>query len=201
MWLLLVACKSEVEFPPGLEPLEENKAPAPEGSDEWPETLSMLSGEEEDYVWTHARAYVQVAGAEVAAAVQDPEVGVDRRRVVEFAVTWDVEPEYEVSYAVATTVDDVVTVQYDLTWRHGAVGDDVWATRWQKTAGTDLIKIIEGSIVTTEVVHGVTELSIIEHIGAPLASNEDLLEDTEGYLTDFYASILAVSHGDPLPTY
>jgi hypothetical protein len=197
MWLLLaLACHHELEFPDGLEPLEENLAPPPEGSEDWPETLSLVSGED-DFNWTHGRGYVREAVETVIAAVEDPDVGVDRRRVASWDVEMDTEPEYDVSYAVHTVVEDIVTVEYDLAWRHGIVSDGVLGTRWQKTEGDALIDLIEGSLVTAETVNGVTEVQFIYHLQAPMTSTED----TEQYVSDFYASILAVAHGEPLPTY
>jgi len=198
MWLLAsLACQRELEFPDGLAPLEENLAPDPEGEGDWPEELSMVSGDDGDLHWTHARAYVHASVEAVVAAVEEPEVGVDRRRVAE----WDAEtlddPDYDLSYVVHTTVVDLVTVEYDLTWRHGQVDDTVWGTRFQKTEGDALIKLIEGSIVTAEVVNGVTEVQVIYHLEAPMTSTED----TESFVTDFYASGTAAAHGEPLPTY
>lgn len=194
---LALACGSKpVEFPDGLEPLEENTAPAPEG-DGWPETLSVVSGDDGDLHWTHARGYVQVAAADVVAVVQDPEVGVDRRRVASFEVTPDTEPAYEVSYSVHTVVEDIVTVEYDLGWRHGAVGEDTWGTRWQKTDGDSLVELIEGSLVTLAVDDAATEVQFEYHLKAALTSTED----TESYLSDFYASVVAAAHGDPLPVW
>lgn len=198
MWLLtFLACRHELEFPDGLAPLEENLAPAPEGEGDWPEALSLVSGDDGDQHWTHGRAYVQAAVEDVVAAVQDPEVGVDRRRVAEWDAEMIDDPDYDVAYVVHTTVVDIVTVQYDLTWHHGQVDETVWGTRFQKTDGDALIKLIEGSIVTAEMVNGVAEVQFIYHLEAAMTSTED----TEAFLTDLYASVLAASHGEPLPTY
>src|SRR5690606_15028493 len=98
----------------------------------------------------HARGYVHAPLAETRAALEDPEVGVDRREVSEWGVELGVEPEYEVSYVVHTIVHDIVTVEYALTWRHGSAGEAAAAVRWQKTEGSSLIQRLEGSIVLLE---------------------------------------------------
>lgn len=196
--LLTAACQKEVvAYSAGLEPLEENLAPAPEGDGDWPETLSLVSGDESGVHWTHGRGYVQTALAPAVAAVEDPEVGVDWRRVASWEVTEDTEPEYEVSYAVHTVVEDVITVEYDLAWRHGQTGETTWGTRWQKTEGESLITLIEGSVVTAQVAEQAVEVQFVYHLEAALTSTED----TESYVSDFYASILASAHGQPLPTW
>ena len=195
--LLAAACQPDVVFAEGLDPLEENLAPAPTGDGPWPETLSLVSGDDGDLHWTHARAYIQTPLADGLTAVQDPEVGVDRRRVAEWTVTENTDPDYAVSYTVHTVVEDIITVSYDLAWRHGQVAEESWGTRWQKTEGDSLIKLVEGSIATSVVAEDAIELQFVYRLEAALTSTED----TEGFLTDFYGSILAAAHGEALPTY
>ena len=198
LFLLTAACqKDTVEYPDGLEPLEENLAPAPEGDGDWPEALSMVSGDDGGVHWTHARGYVQTALEPAVAAVEEPEVGVDRRRVASWEVTEQTEPEYEVSYTVHTVVEDVITVAYDLAWRHGQTSASTWGTRWQKTEGEALITLIEGSVLTAPVAEDAVELQFVYHLEAALTSTED----TEAFVSDFYASVLASAHGEPLPTW
>ena len=76
------ACRNrEVAFPVGLEPLETNTAPWPQGSanDPYPEELSMVSGED-DWLWAHARGYVKAPLLTTWEALRDLDVDVDRRR-------------------------------------------------------------------------------------------------------------------------
>ncbi len=190
----LTACKDkeEADVPPGLGPLEENTAVLPSN-----ETVAFSSGEEDDYVYTHARGLVNVALADVAVCVADPDVGVDRRRVSEYTVTTDVDPTYEVSYDVLTTVEDIVTLTYTLTWKQGDRGDGTYGVHWSKTDGDDLLELLEGSVLLQPVSDTSTDVGIIEHLEAALISTED----TEQFTGDFYASILACSHGEALPTY
>jgi hypothetical protein len=184
----------ETVFPAGLEPLEANKAEFPaDGS----ETLALASGEGEEWDWTHARGYVHAPLALTWEALQQPEVDVDRRRVEEYEVTFDVEPDYSPSYRIDQKVVDIVTVEYSLTWRHGEVEPGVAAVRWQKTEGSALIELLEGSITLTGD-EETTAIEIVEHLGSPA---QDDIESMELYLTDLHASVVAYTNGEDLPTY
>lgn len=196
-WILLsLACGDgeTVSFPPGLEPLETNQAPCPEGS---ADALELVSGES-DWFWSHGCGVVDADYAAVLDAVRTPEVGVDRQRVSEFSVTWDVEPEYEVSYAVDTVVHDLVDVQYILTWRHGDLDEATGATRWLMTETDPFIDLIEGSVLTTRRDDGSVQLEVVYRVGAPAQVDTTT---TEGFITRFHESIAAVARGEPLPTY
>ena len=60
-----------------------------------------------------------------------------------------------------------------------------------------LIDVLEGSILLHEVEPNFTRIQFIEHLGAVMAGTDDI----ESYLEDMFASIAAVSKGDPLPEY
>lgn len=199
----LFACfgHRETEFPSGLEPFTDNVAVFPDAvSGELPEDVDIQLGNGDAWDWANARGYVRAPLSDVWAAVKNPDVGVDRRAVTDWTVTFDVEPEYDVSYDVHERVVDIVTVEYDLTWREGLVPsgrDDLVVARWQKTDGTSLISVLEGSVVLTPVEDGVTGVEIVEHLGTP----QDDRDRLEAFFLDLFASIAAASHGDPLPTY
>ena len=190
------------EFPPGLEPFEEvNEAAPPMGDDPYPEQLSF-----EQRRWTrgalsvHARAYVHADVAETFAAVRNPLAGADRREAVTFSWDEDVEPEYRWSHRSHLVIPDIVTVEFELTWRSGIVegteeAPEITATRWQKTWGTTAISLLEGSIVCRQVEPGITELEIQYHLDS-LAAGYDTIE---GYLQGYLDSILALVRGEPLP--
>lgn len=178
--------------PPGLDPIEDNTASLPDT-----ETVALVSGTTDDYAWTHARGRVDTALADVAACVADPEVGVDRRRVADYDITADVNADYAVSYDVFTTVEDLVTLTYTLEWLQDDRGDGTYGARGAKIDGSDLLELWEVSVLLQPIDDGATDVGIIEHLGATLTSTED----TEQYTGDFYASILACAHGDPLPVY
>jgi len=205
---LLVGCNQDIKtpFPEGLEPLEANKASWPSGGG-YPEDLSCKSGFDEDpdvgeYTWVHCKTYVNHPIADVYAAYQKPRVMTDRRAVDEIDVTWDVEPDYDVSYEVHNVVNDIITVEFDNTWRHGDTDgyEDTLTrvgTRWQKTFGSEVIELLRGSIDTTEIDADNTGLEIVLHQRS-LQEDEPLMMQ---YLRDLQADILAETDGDSLPSY
>ena len=204
--LLLLGCggNEATAFPPGLEPLEDNTAVAPEAMDgqPYPELMNALSGDRGTYEFAMARGYVHGTVAETWAALAMPEVVTDRRGVNRYSFTTDVEEGYDVSFRVHNETDDIITVTFDVTWRQsaaeGTVDDPtVVAIRWQKTFGTTFITTIEGSMVLTAVDDSTTEISAVEHIKAARDS-ADLIRQ---YLLDVHASAVAMVHGQPLPTY
>jgi hypothetical protein len=193
--LLLAACGGrEVPFPDGLEPLETNTAVFPEDE---AEILAFECGAAGDWDFCHARGFVHADVADTWDALKEPDVGVDRRRVEEWTVEHDVEDGYDVSYRVHTRVEDLVTVEYDLTWRQGAVDDDIAAIRWQKTEGSSLVEVLEGSVVL-EQQGDVTAVEIVQHLGTPAAND---VENMQAYLEDLHRSVVAWTRGDELPTY
>jgi hypothetical protein len=192
------------EFPPGLEPWEDpNMAPPPDpvGADTTPEALSMVRSR-----WVggaasvHARAYVHADVATTFAAVRHPLAGADRRESTTFTYEEGTDPSVPYSHSSHLTVPDIVTVEFELDWRSDVVEGTleepvITATRWQKVWGTSAISLLEGSIVCRYVSEGVTEIEIQYH----LDSIGGGYETVEKYLTDYYASILALAHDQPLP--
>lgn len=200
---LVIACNGNADdsafaTPPGLDPLEENSASLPDD-----ESVNFSSSDTEDYHNTNARGRVLAPMADVVTCVQTPEVGVDRRRVSEFSVNNAVDPDYEVSYDVLTTVEDIVTLTYTLTWVQGEREDASWGARWTKADDRDsdvnanLLEDLDGSVLVQAIDDSNTDVGIIEHLEATMTSTDD----TEQFTGDFYASIVACAHGDPLPTY
>ena len=202
--VLATGCKSvETPFPQGLEPLEENRAelPAPEGSEPRPERLEAVSGETDDFWWTHARGYVHADISQTWQALQEIPVNVDRREVDEW--TWDLiePPAYDHEYVIHNTVFDIITVQFDVTWRHGLVVGtsdvpEVVGIRFQKTFGSDVIELLEGSIVLLAAQED-TEIQLIEHVHAFSGSPQT----TESYLRDLFQDAVDQVHGRPLQTF
>ena len=202
-----------------LTPLEPNRAPAPDpvGDDPYPEVLEVVSGGDGDPWWAHGRGYVQAPFADVWAATIDPDVGVDRREIDEWTVTDDPRATLDASYRVENVARDVLTVRYELWWRHerqtedpatadGDEGDDsapdpvvTSVTRWDKTDGTNFIDLLAGSIVLRPVegAADVTEIELIEHLDAALRDDETIAS----YLRDLHASIVAAAHGEALPSW
>lgn len=191
-------------FAPGLQPLEEVTAPAPAATatDPHPETLVLRSGSLDAYDWTHGRAYVHAPIARVYEALRDPDVTTDRRRVAEYSATQNTEMEYPFSYRVHNVVHDLVTIEFDMSFRLGPLaGSESVPTsvgvRYQKTFGSSFIDLIQGSVVARQVDANTTELMMVRH----LKSASTTTADTEQYLQDLFASLLARVRGQPLPRY
>lgn len=207
--LLLAGCFDNVDtpFPPGLEPLEDvNQAPAPapaEG-DPYPEQLSTVRlfapDATERTPSVHARAYVHAPVATVWEALRNPDVDADRRVFSSWSAMPLDEPEYDFSYVVHAVIVNVITVEYDVTWRHGAVvgtleHPELVAITYQKTFGSTAVQDLRGSIVLRAVTPDVTEMEIIEYLRAVSSNHTNI----ESFLHDMYAGVVALSHGEPLP--
>ena len=106
-----VGCNREVthDFPDGLEPIAENEAPWPSSRDT--DELRVVVGESDadgGFSYAHGRGYVQADLETVFAAGEEWTTFVDRRAVNAWDVTWDTEPEYEISYTIYNEVEDLV---------------------------------------------------------------------------------------------
>ncbi|MEQ1501521.1 MAG: hypothetical protein ABMB14_04780 [Myxococcota bacterium] len=210
LWIGLTGCAGHEPLKVGgLEPLEDNTAAFP--GDDDPEGISIVSGGNSDLWWAHGRGYVDAPFDAVWAAARDPEVGVDRREVDEWVVSDVPSPTLDASYQVHCLVNDVITVEYDLWWRHDlsspddtsglALDDEATADRlvalWDKTEGTVFIDLLAGSLVLYPTEDGRTAVELIEHLKAPLRDDLTLV----AYLEDFHATLVAASHGEALPVW
>ncbi|MCB9592415.1 MAG: hypothetical protein H6719_06765 [Sandaracinaceae bacterium] len=192
-------------FPPGLEPLEANPIEPPAGTvdDPYPEgwTLDAVDGPRFDTVY--ARGYFAAPLADVWAAFQNPLVGTDRRSADEWTIEPLDDPSYDVSYVVHSTTYEIVTVQWSTTWRQGVVegtaeAPELVAIRWQKTDGSTILRLIEGSLVLRAVGDGsATELDLVYHVDAVAAGIDQFVLYVEDTLNDARALL----RGEPLPTY
>lgn len=208
--LLLVACKdpepidSSSIYPPGLEPLEECRAAAPTGTetDPTPEQLNVLSSEDDSPMWAHARGYVHAPITTVWEALREDQVVVNRREVAEWTVTPDADPPYDYGFVISNTVYDIITVQFDLRYDQGVILGTLEAPEHVSSRNEivepDLIlRVMERSILLTQVSDSVTEVQIVEW----LDSIEGKIEPTVLAQEDLYASLVAWVHGEPLPEY
>jgi hypothetical protein len=191
-------------FPPGLEPLEPNTAPpiAPVDGDPYPEVINFVSGEKPKHFYGHARAIIKADLKTTWSALRSPDASTDRRQVDEYTYEEGTEPDYAYSYVIHNTVRRIVTLNFDVNWRHGvALGSvdapEVVAGAWQKTSGSTLIASLKGTLQATEVAPGVTEIEWIQHLDAVQGGADPIDE----FLHDYYESAKAVAHGQPLPTY
>lgn len=203
--LSLLACQKTVvtPFPAGLEPLEDCSAGFPGSEGDTPEEARSVSGEGEEHLYAHVCGYVNAPVEDVWEAIQDPDVVSDRRRIAEYSlVERDIDPGYDVSFLLRYVVEDIITVEYDVEWRQGvweADDEDLLsvAARFQKVEGSSLIELIEGSIVLAATEDGLTQFELISHHKSLGYTADDL----ELKATDLYDSVVAYSHGDPLPTF
>lgn len=200
----VVADDTSSIYPEGLAPLAENTAPAPTSTegDPWPEQLSLVSDGEAAPMFVHARGYIQAPVSAVWAALATPEVVVDRRAVGEWTVQEDDPPRYDVGFLLHYVVYDVVTVEFDLQWDQAVVEGTLAAplqvaARKEKVEGTVFISLMECSVLLIEVADGVTEVQIVYQLESAMGE----IEPAEIYVTDLFASLKAVAHGEPLPTY
>ncbi|MCA9581857.1 MAG: hypothetical protein KC416_08680, partial [Myxococcales bacterium] len=160
------------EFPPELEPLEEeNRAALPSGED-FPEELSLSGKETDDYYSVHARGYVQAPIDKVYEAASTPLATVDRREVDKWTIEGtdegnqycvDLPQQIKKCHVIQNQVDDIITVEFDVAWRFGGeIRDEDEALerahgRWQKVWGSEVLELLEGSIVLLRVSDEVTE--------------------------------------------
>lgn len=187
------------EFPPGLEPLEENTAPLPDPieGDEHPETIVYRTGERDNYSWAHGRGYIHASLGRTWEAFRDIEVVVDDPSVDSWSTTHDVEEGYDFSFRIRNVVNDIITVEFDITWRQSAVGGTVQSPEvvgiaYQKTWGTEFIELLRGTIVLRPVTSDVTEVDMVEHLdgyGRDAATVVD-------YFDDVYRDAVAHVHAE-----
>lgn len=185
-------------LPDTLAPLEDILADAPGDLEEG---FNLYLSEDDEHLTGHLRGYIHADIESVWDAFQQPDVVVNRRRLLEWKPTFKPDPEFEFSLDVEVTVDDIVNLTWTEAWRHGSTRRnneiDTIAMRWQKTDGTSLIDILRGSVnlrPTSE--PGITEVEMIEHLKAPRAD----ISEVESLLTDVFTDAQAFSKGDPLPT-
>lgn len=198
--VVLVACQDDVTtvFPDGLEPLEDNTAPALQSGGDV-EGILFWSSDGETKV-LHGRGVVLAPPAAVWAAAKDPEHLAARCATDRHSVELGVEPQYELSWKLHYEVDEVITVAWDELWRLGTVeGTPTEPTlamvRYQKVFGSDFISLIEGSIEVIATDRGTTELQFIEHLNAVRGD----LGNMRGSMTQRYITLAALAHGQPLP--
>jgi len=200
--LLMAGCfgNTTTEFPPGLEPLEDNSVPSRPGEART-ETLEMVEGrgsdEVDDFVFVHGRGYLAATPALAWALLQDGEMLSSSCRIDAWTVTEGIDPAYEYSFLVHNYVDDIVDVEWDEEWRFGTVlgvseAPELAMVRYQKTYGSELIYRIEGSIQVhaTDDPH-VTELELIEHLAALGGGASDMRQSMQRR----FDSMLALVHG------
>ena len=198
--LVLAACQDNVAtpFPPGLEPLDDNRVDDELGT--WNEALrhTTLSV---DPINVHGRGYVFAEPGALWALTQQPTAMVARCSTNEQQVTEANDPGYAYSFLVHYIVRDILTVEWDDQWRYGVIEGTAEAPllgmiRHQKTQGSDFITVSEGTIqVLATEDPGISELAFVEHLEAVSGGADDVLAGMQ----DNYDRLVALVHGAPIP--
>lgn len=205
MWMLVLGlwgCDRDrtIAFPDGLAPIDmENTA-------SWPadlaEAVNTTSGEEDPYIWAHARGYVHNGLDAIYVCMQDSEINLDRRQDTEFTRIDDVEEGYEHSYRLDILVHSILDVEFSDTWRHGSTRDDsdqpiLTVSTWQMTEGNAYMTEKKSSVVAEVVEEGVVALDMISLQDVALPDEEQMMT----YFSDLHAELIACASGEPLPVY
>ncbi len=196
-----VGCQSDIAtpFPPGLESLEDNAVPVQQGG-AYTETL-RTSTVDADEKKIYGRGYVLLDPGTVWAASKDPEANVAVCSTSTQDITPNNDPGYEFSFIVHYVVNNILTVQWDDQWRWGVIEGTLEAPilgmiKHQKTEGSSFIELSEGTIqISATDDPNVTELAFVEHLQAVGGGVSDVLTGVQHN----FDSIVAVSHGNPIP--
>jgi len=197
--IVLAACQDNVAtpFPPGLEPLDDNRVP---DASEVTEVLRHKTVSS-DPINVHGRGYVFASPATLWALTKQPEAMIARCSTTEQTVTIDTDGAYELSFLVHYIVRDILTVEWDDQWRYGVVEgtiDDpvLGMIRHQKTQGSDFIDVSEGTIqVLATDDPAVSELAFVEHLEAVSGGAGDVLAGMQ----DNYDRLVALARGAAIP--
>jgi hypothetical protein len=158
------------QFPEGLEPLEDNTAPAQEAPYE--ERLEMVDGDNGNWMWVHGRGYLSLPPGEVWTTSKMQELMATVCSTDSQTFTPLDDEMYEHAFEVHYFVDEVINVEWDEHWRYGTIegtpdAPELGMTRYQKVYGSELIRLIEGSIqVLATDDPEVTEIQYVEHLNA-----------------------------------
>lgn len=193
---LLAGCGDNIDpLPDGLTELEPNQAgTGPLGS------LQFADGED-GYLWLHGRAQVAGDAAAVWAGLQVAERVVATCSINRYKITPVVDELYDFSFTSDNEVDNIVTVDWQETWRFGTLLNDLTGSarriRYQKTEGSSFISLIEGSIdLTAEPASGVFEIRLLEHLKAVGGGISDMKQSMQRR----FDIVAALAQGAPLPS-
>jgi len=199
--LLLGACQGEIstEFPPGLEPFDDDDEPA-KLDDARTESLRSRSTSD-GMIRVYGRGYVFAPPAVVYAAAHDPQVMIAKCKTTSQGIMFGNEPEYELSFRVHYFVDDILNVEWDDQWRADVIlgtleAPELVMIKHQKIEGSDFITVSEGTIelfATDD--PEISELQFVEHLDAVQGSAGDVLAGMQHN----YDRLVAVAHGAAIP--
>jgi hypothetical protein len=200
IWLsaLATGCQHDVHtaFPAGLEPLENNPIPE-QTAGPYAEALATAT-DDSGYIHVYGRGYILADPGVVWQAAKTPQAVIASCTTDQQMITPNDEPEYEFSFLVQYTVNDILTVQWDDAWRYGTIdgtpdAPELAMIKHQKIDGSSFISRSEGTIEIAPAMDDptVTEISIVEHLDAVSGSDGDVLKSTN----HVFASLVALAHG------
>ncbi len=200
--VLLAGCQDDIStpFPPGLEPFDDDAAPA--ALDGTVQEVLTHASTDDDFIRAYGRAFIFVSPTEVYAAAHDPEVMLAACSTTSHSVDFGNEPEYELSFLVHYFVDDILNVEWDDQWRGDVVtgtldNPELVMIKHQKIQGSDFITLSEGTVQLLATDDpGITEVRFVEHLDAVMASEGDVIDGMQSN----FDRLLAVAHGNPIPS-
>lgn len=186
-------------FPPGLEPLEDNQVPDTDSTDEVLRTVTVDNQKLTADV--HGRGIVHLSPTALWPLTKNPPAMAARCSTDEQHYTENDEPDFEYSFLVHYVVHNVLTVEWDDSWRYGVVDgtdDDVRTgmIKHQKTEGSSFISKSEGTVeVLPTSDPDTSELAFVEHLDALSGSPSDLVAGMQAN----YDALIALEYGQPIP--
>jgi hypothetical protein len=192
-------CQHDIHtgFPEGIEPLEPNPIPEP-SSGPYTETIA-LQADDTGYIHVYGRGFVLADPATVWAAAKNPPAIIAVCSTDQQTVTVGDEPQYEYSFQVGYSVQELVTVTWDDDWRFAVIDGsdadyDLAMIAHQKVDGSSFITRSEGTVTFTPPADGtpnVTELSYVEHLDS-VGGDDAAVEENMQHSFD---SIVSLAHG------
>jgi hypothetical protein len=185
----------------GYAPLERCRAPFPAATpdDPHPETIETIAEPADGHDVAHGAGYLHASLSEIWVALQDP--AVSRIHGPSWSVTGDVEEGYPLSFAIRYEDGNaLVRVDWTLVYRGGALAGTLDAPeelgfRYQRTEGTEYVKVQDGSLVASDAGDGVAAIRIVCWLDAYGQGPENV----RGTVTDWFADLKAKVHPAPTP--
>lgn len=194
-----VGCQHDIhtEFPPGIEPLEPDPIPE-QAAGPYAETLT-LQADDTGYIHIYGRGYVLADPSAVWAAAKNPPAIIAVCSTDQQTITVGDEPQYEYSFEVGYTVQELVTVTWDDDWRFAVIDGsdadfDLAMIAHQKVDGSSFITTSEGTVTFSppaDGTPGVTELAYVEHLDS-IGGDDAAVEEN---MRHSFNSIVSLVHG------
>ena len=192
---LMPGCGDNIDpLPDGLTSLEANTAPVGTLGQ-----LQLVDGED-GYLWLHGRGRLPGNVVALWRGLQVPERVVATCRINRYQFNPIADEQYDFSFSSDNEVDNVVTVDWQETWRFGTLRDDATGSlrriRYQKTEGSSFISLIEGQIdISTDAASNDIDVQLIEHLDAIGGGVSDMQKSMQRR----FDIMVAVAQGAPVP--